>query len=93
MDRLRYSRSDQFVYQFIVSGQPLSVQAKHKKLRDYRDRIRIEASKQIDSKITDSDIEIEITWTSSDELGIRSDIDNIIKPILDALVGIAYDDD
>lgn len=47
----------------------------------------------MESVINSDDVEIEITWSTVDRIGVRSDIDNIIKPIIDSLVGVAFDDD
>ncbi len=59
----------------------------------YKEAIRLEAQKLISSPILSDDIEIEICWGTRIREGIRADIDNIIKPTLDALKGIAFDDD
>lgn len=91
MDRFRYSRQDQFVYQIMVPFQPKSQQARSRSL--YKQNIQNIAKRRIDSIIRSNDIEIEITWTSTIKEEIRSDIDNIIKPIIDALKGVAYEDD
>ncbi len=93
MDRFRYSRSDQFVYQIVIPIKPLSAQAKRNSLQEYKTHIRHIAEKYIDSPISEDDIEIEITWASVDHIGIRSDLDNIVKPIVDSLIGVAYHDD
>jgi hypothetical protein len=53
----------------------------------------MEAKKHIASPIQSDDVEVEICWATKAREGIRADIDNIIKPTLDALIGIAFDDD
>ena len=91
MDRFRYKREDQFVYQIVLPYQPKSQQSKNKE--KYKQNIMDIATRNIDSIIETNDIEIEITWTSIEKEQLRSDIDNIIKPIIDALKGTAYNDD
>ena len=93
LDRFRYTRSDQFVYQFVVHEKPLSSQGNKKHLKAYKKRIREIANRSMESVINSDDVEIEITWSTVDRIGVRSDIDNIIKPIIDSLVGVAFDDD
>jgi hypothetical protein len=55
--------------------------------------VRQETKKHILSPIKSDDIEVEICWATKRRQGIRADIDNIIKLIIDALCGIAYNDD
>ena len=43
--------------------------------------------------IVTDDVEVEITYSTSRKSGIRSDIDNIIKPTLDALTTVVFADD
>ena len=59
----------------------------------YRDAIREAAQRYVRAPITTDDIEIEITYSTSRKTGMRSDVDNIIKPTLDALTDVAFDDD
>jgi Endodeoxyribonuclease RusA len=40
-----------------------------------------------------NDIEVEIIYSTSISEGCRADVDNIIKPTLDALVGVGFTDD
>jgi Holliday junction resolvase RusA-like endonuclease len=92
-DRVRHNRKDLPAYQFVVYERPKSPQGKRKSVSKYIAAIKTEAIKHILSPILSPDIEVEICWATNARVGIRADIDNIIKPTLDALVGIAYDDD
>ncbi len=91
-DRLRHSRVDLPSYQFLVYQRPSSLQRRGNS-QAYKDAIQQEAKKHIATPMLSNDIEIEICWATRIREGIRADIDNIIKPTLDALVGIAFDDD
>ncbi|OGW38316.1 MAG: hypothetical protein A2Y97_08905 [Nitrospirae bacterium RBG_13_39_12] len=91
-DRLRHRRIDLPSYLFVVYERPSSLQRRGN-TQQYKDAVRKEATKHIASPIFSDDVEIEICWVTRVREGIRADIDNIIKPTLDALVGIAFDDD
>jgi Holliday junction resolvase RusA-like endonuclease len=92
-DRIRHSRIDLPVYQFVVYERPRSLQGKGTSISTYLNAITSEARKYILTPILSNDIEVEICWATNAREGIRADIDNIIKPTLDALIGVAYDDD
>jgi Holliday junction resolvase RusA-like endonuclease len=92
-DRVRHSRIDLPAYQLVVHERPKSLQGKKVKKSAYLKALRSEAVKQIPNPILSGDIEVEICWATNIRIGMRADIDNIIKPTLDALIGIAYDDD
>jgi Holliday junction resolvase RusA-like endonuclease len=51
------------------------------------------AQAHISTPITEDDIEFELLYSTLTKKGVRADIDNIIKPNLDALKGMAYNDD
>lgn len=59
----------------------------------YQNALRQAAREQVHAPIKTEDIEIEIYYATSRKINLRCDIDNIIKPALDALKGIAYVDD
>ena len=91
-DRMRHRRVDLPAYQFVVYERPRSAQGKGSK-DAYLNTIKKEAAKHILTPIVSDDVEVEICWATQARAGMRADIDNIIKPILDVLVGIAFDDD
>lgn len=92
-DRMRHTRVDLPVYQFVVYERPRSAQGKGISSDTYLNAIKKEAAKHILTPIVSDDVEVGICWATQAREGIRADIDNIIKPTLDALVGIAFDDD
>ena len=67
--------------------------SKHKGETPYKVAIRLAAQKQIASPIPSSDVEVEIIYSALTEPDHQLDVDNYIKPTLDALKGIAYIDD
>lgn len=82
-----------FPIEFTFEGPPLSLQSKNKtRKRAYKQSVE-NAAKQIlpagFNPLT-QDLEIKITYYYE---GDTPDIDNIIKPIQDALVGVVYVDD
>lgn len=80
-------------YWLLIPGKPSSVRARSKqakkKLAKYRTTIRSTAS-QIFSRPTKKKVEVRLYHFHK---GTNIDIDNIQKPILDSLTGIAYHDD
>ena len=90
LDRIK--KPSEALYTICIKEKPLSLQGTSKFIKNYKNRIIAEAKKNIANPIN-KDIGIEITWTSDENKGRRSDLDNIIKPIIDALIGIAYNDD
>jgi len=55
--------------------------------------VKAVAEKEIHTPMVTDDIEVEIIYSTTVSGGMRADVDNIIKPTLDALVGVAFDDD
>lgn len=78
------------VFRLWIPGRPQSFQ-KSGKLSNYRDRIRQIAAEAIPRPTTSKRIDIEL-WFSAAHID-RADVDNILKPVLDALIGVAYGDD
>ncbi|MFC1913904.1 RusA family crossover junction endodeoxyribonuclease [Chloroflexota bacterium] len=74
-----------------VQGHPQSVQGTPKHLAQHRERIAESARQVVPYPAKSKRIDIEIYFQSRRPL--RPDVDNIIKPILDALNGIVYFDD
>ena len=73
-----------------VAGRPQSFQKKGSTER-YTQRIREAAAAIVSRPASSPRIDIEI-WYAADHLA-RGDVDNIIKPVLDALNGVVYVDD
>jgi hypothetical protein len=78
------------VYQLFIYGRPSS---KGKGKQSYMDKVRAEARRRIDKMIETDDVELSILYSSRRPQMIRADVDNILKPTLDALCGLAYRDD
>lgn len=80
-------------YNFAVIGAPVSQQSSHKSKRQYQIKVAEAANKSVASPIRgDERIKIEIDWFS-EGFQNKPDVDNIIKPIQDALKGILFVDD
>ncbi len=80
-------------YGVAVIGSPISLQASHESNQQYQATVSEAASKIVVSPIrADEKVKIEIDWFSGGFQN-KPDIDNIIKPILDALKGIVFGDD
>ena len=58
--------------------------------RVYYDAVKVAARLEVTNPISANDIEIEIAYATTAKEGQRKDADNINKPTLDALEGIAY---
>lgn len=80
-------------FEFIVDGPPVSLQTRNRsRLQDWKARVRAAAQSywKTGGPPSDQNLRISITYyydTAS------PDVDNIIKPIQDALVGLVYIDD
>lgn len=61
--------------------------------KTYVAALKVAAAKHINSPISTTDVEVEILYSTARGVSVRADIDNVIKPSLDALNGIAYGDD
>ncbi len=59
----------------------------------YRNAIQAEAKKKINTPITTSDIAVEVIYSTEHPSPHRKDIDNAVKPTLDALEGFAFKND
>jgi Holliday junction resolvase RusA-like endonuclease len=92
-DRFRHRREDVPAYLFMAYERPVSLQAKGPSKRRFMSLVARIAREKISDPIATNDIEVQICWATQSRPGIGSDLDNIIKPIIDALKGIAYHDD
>jgi len=82
-----------FPIDFYIKGPPVSHQTKNKeRLRNWKQRVKNAATKYLPAnfEITFENLTIEITFFYE---GHSPDVDNVIKPIQDALIGLIYEDD
>ncbi len=80
-------------FEFIVDGPPVSQQTRRRKrLKAWKENVRREAEKYWTSKQKTATglVMLQITYFYD---SIAIDVDNIIKPIQDAIIGLAYVDD
>lgn len=83
----------QMKYGFAVMGSPVSAQSSPNSKRKYQMKVAEAASSNIASATgADTNIKIEIDWFA-DGFHNKPDVDNILKPIQDALKGIVFPDD
>jgi hypothetical protein len=81
-------------FEFLVPGQPLSLQTKSRRhLQLWKALVRAEAGKVWPAAVAPmSSVRVRITIVHL-YTGRPADVDNIIKPIVDALVGLVIKDD
>ncbi len=79
-------------FEFTIKGPPISHQAKSTSKRRWKAAVAAAATTKVNpgDVPTADDVAIRITYYYE---GDTPDVDNIIKPIQDALIGIVYDDD
>ncbi len=79
-------------FEFTIKGPPISLQAKGASRRKWKAKVAAAANAKVipGNASTTDDVAIRITYYYE---GDTPDVDNIIKPIQDALIGIVYDDD
>jgi crossover junction endodeoxyribonuclease RusA len=80
-------------FEFIVDGPPVSQQTRRReRLRAWKTTVRQEAEKywMPGQKPTTGLVMVQITYFYD---SVAVDVDNIIKPIQDAIIGLAYVDD
>jgi DNA-directed RNA polymerase subunit RPC12/RpoP len=87
---MRHARIEMPAYIVWVEARPTH-QGKGKTA--YYDAVQAVARAAIATPITSSDIEIEIVYSTTAKQQVRLDTDNVNKPTLDALKGVAYVDD
>ncbi len=80
-------------FEFLIRSRPVSSQTRRReRLREWKDFVRQEAIRYWSSTHAPADGPVCITFVYLyDEAAL--DVDNIIKPIQDALVGLAFPDD
>lgn len=81
-------------FEFLIPKRPVSLQTRNRKnLQDWKSYVQNEARKVWDANtppISGIALRCQIVYLSGDA---PADIDNIIKPIQDALVGLVFEDD
>ena len=87
---MRHKRALTPAYMVWIEHRPSS-SGKGKKA--YFEAVKAAATGEITEPIMANDIEVEIVYSTMSNLAERIDADNVNKPSLDALKGIAYNDD
>jgi crossover junction endodeoxyribonuclease RusA len=80
-------------FEFVVDGPPVSQQTRRAQRRkDWKNKVRQAAENHWSSahNIATGLVMFQITYFYSDD---NLDVDNIVKPIQDAIIGLAYVDD
>lgn len=85
----------EFPIDFVVEGVPVSIQAKKRAKRKeaWISRIRAAAVAKLPQNHFAAEHPVEVTIFFFSDTEIGRDLDNVIKPILDALSGCVYIDD
>lgn len=81
------------ILEFLISKRPVSLQTRNRRnLQEWKDFVRHEASKFWTGQppIQGNDLRLTLVYLCDES---PPDIDNIIKPIQDALVGLVFEDD
>lgn len=86
------NKMNQDEIEFVIPRRPVSLQARTKGLQAWKKYVAHEVTKQYQAStpISNTELQCTIVYLSGAN---PPDIDNIIKPIQDALIGIIYDDD
>lgn len=80
-------------FEFIIDGPPVSQQTRRReRLRDWKTAVRQESEKYWlpEQKAATGLVMLQITYFYD---SVLIDVDNIVKPIQDAIIGLAYIDD
>lgn len=78
-------------FEFLIPRRPLSVQAKNKNREKWKQFVYNEAAKAWKGDDpTTGDLHLTLVYLFDTD---PADVDNIIKPIQDALIGLVYSDD
>jgi Holliday junction resolvase RusA-like endonuclease len=87
---MRYRRTDTPAYLVWVEQRPSN---KGKGKKAYVEAVRAAAAAEVARPIKAADVEVEVVYSTKTAAAARMDVDNINKCTLDALKGVAYDDD
>ena len=79
--------------EFVVNGTPVSLQSSSKGRQSWKERVRAGGSAAIPMDALQLTCPISVTIYYFPEGEMEGDIDNIVKPILDAMNKLIYDDD
>lgn len=78
-------------FEFLIPRRPLSIQAKGKNRQKWKLFVYNEAKKSWkNNNISTSNLHLTLVYLFDSD---PADVDNIIKPIQDALIGLVYSDD
>jgi len=81
-------------FEFVVEGPPISLQTRNRgNLQAWKAKVLNSARLKwpnTDSPLTEENLKLTVTYYYED---VYPDVDNIIKPIQDALVGLVYNND
>ena len=77
-------------FEFLIPRRPLSAQAKPRKLQAWKEFVRAEAAKHWTGPPAIGELRLTLVYLCNES---PPDIDNIIKPIQDALIGPVLTDD
>jgi crossover junction endodeoxyribonuclease RusA len=79
-------------WDFVVLGVPKSVQARSSSKRRWTHEVRVEATAAwpLEESPIAHEVQVHVTYYHD---GAPLDVDNMLKPILDALIGVVYWDD
>jgi crossover junction endodeoxyribonuclease RusA len=84
----------EFPLEFLVPGTPVSLQAKRRgSIETWKERIRRAGTDVLPEAHFSTAVPIAVTLYYFPATQMAGDIDNIVKPILDALCGFVYVDD
>lgn len=82
------------VYEFLVPGRPVSVHASDRKAyRAFKDRVYVEAARVWPGYLPFADTHARLSIVFFGGKKDKIDVDNIIKPVMDALEFLYYADD
>jgi len=80
-------------FQFVIAGPPFSAQSDNREaLADWQLRVQAVAATEWAGPVFRGKVHVVVTYYHEGETA-RLDNDNMIKPILDALEGVVYDND
>jgi crossover junction endodeoxyribonuclease RusA len=89
---LLWSQDHLLPFEFVVIGTPISLQAKNReRLQAWKNSVRRAAEKFWSISPTQELVELTVVYYY--DMTTALDVDNIIKPIQDALIGLVYTDD
>lgn len=80
-------------FEFVIDGPPMSAQSHNaQRLGDWKLRVAAAAAERWSGPLFRGKVHVVVTYYHEGETA-RLDNDNMVKPILDALIGVVYSDD